>query len=673
MASQEATHAIQSQPVVASSAADQTNPTAAAMSAPMAKLNPAVKAFEGPRMYPGPIPVVNYGSQSAPASPDRVSFDATSRENQLRQHLSYYFSEQNLIKDGFLVSHMSPDAYVPCQLIANFPAVAKLTNDVNLVVDLLRGLTGIVQVSPDGSRVRPVFIPPSVMPGGGAPAPSLQQVDVKPAPGTIIIRESIPADTPVEDVAALFVDGPTPSSVKCDMNIWLAEFDSEDATQEAFRIVSTKQYNGKPIKARIKSAPSPRASSPPYDQAYNPRAFQQGYFDPMAQYAAGYGYVMPYGYQYLYNPYQSRPPQGHQGYAQGQPSGHNSRGKNNSKKGKGDAKHRRTNSDGSDLSSGSQNSNSRKSGARGSGSRANDQYGSKNRKGQKAGESNKRKKDAGKQSAPPLLPENFPALPGGSTKPGDSAPTSSTTTTKADNQSGKKGTSWNGTVKIADIVRGIDKEGPKSNSAADPQKVTIESTNQSDQQKPLTNSTRVTDQTVGTNSIASGLEQVHVGQDNVLSKEIGRGSLPHEEPQLPSEVLHDDPKYRVSVEKSSNNSGAPWGGSKVATAADIVSGKSGPADIPTNVAIPSNAEDKDRSTSKATASNNTSSRQNVASTSGSVKMDTNNVLPSISSSSSAQTSTSSATKNASAPWGKPSDGDNKPTFAEMLRKKDQAA
>ncbi len=55
--------------------------------------------------------------------------------------LEYYFSRENLAHDSYLMSQMDSDQYVPIWTIANFNAIKKLTSDINLVTQVLRGMT----------------------------------------------------------------------------------------------------------------------------------------------------------------------------------------------------------------------------------------------------------------------------------------------------------------------------------------------------------------------------------------------------------------------------------------------------------------------------------------------------------------------------------------------------
>ena len=57
----------------------------------------------------------------------------------LQRQLEYYFSRENLAHDTYLMTQMDPDQYVPIWTIANFNQVRKLTSDVALVTQVLRG------------------------------------------------------------------------------------------------------------------------------------------------------------------------------------------------------------------------------------------------------------------------------------------------------------------------------------------------------------------------------------------------------------------------------------------------------------------------------------------------------------------------------------------------------
>lgn len=57
----------------------------------------------------------------------------------LRQQLEYYFSNENLSHDVYLLTQMDSEQYVPISIIAGFDKVRKLTDDMDLIVQVLRG------------------------------------------------------------------------------------------------------------------------------------------------------------------------------------------------------------------------------------------------------------------------------------------------------------------------------------------------------------------------------------------------------------------------------------------------------------------------------------------------------------------------------------------------------
>ena len=57
----------------------------------------------------------------------------------LQHQLEYYFSRENLAHDAYLISQMDADQFVPIRTIANFVRIRKLTSDIDLVTQVLRG------------------------------------------------------------------------------------------------------------------------------------------------------------------------------------------------------------------------------------------------------------------------------------------------------------------------------------------------------------------------------------------------------------------------------------------------------------------------------------------------------------------------------------------------------
>lgn len=78
-------------------------------------------------------PVMN-GEQEEEEQPNDVRIRAA-----LKKQLEYYFSTENLMRDTYLVSQMDSEHYVPITTIASFEQVKKLTHDIDLVVEVLKG------------------------------------------------------------------------------------------------------------------------------------------------------------------------------------------------------------------------------------------------------------------------------------------------------------------------------------------------------------------------------------------------------------------------------------------------------------------------------------------------------------------------------------------------------
>ena len=72
-------------------------------------------------------------------TPNGMSLDELKAK--LQKQLEYYFSRENLAHDAYLLTQMDADQFVPIWTIANFNQIKRLTNDVQLVTQVLRGTT----------------------------------------------------------------------------------------------------------------------------------------------------------------------------------------------------------------------------------------------------------------------------------------------------------------------------------------------------------------------------------------------------------------------------------------------------------------------------------------------------------------------------------------------------
>ncbi|KAJ8667961.1 hypothetical protein QAD02_009624 [Eretmocerus hayati] len=181
--------------------------------------------------------------------------------DQLKQMLSsqleYYFSRENLANDTYLLSQMDNDQYVPIWTVANFNQVKKLTKDIKLITEVLRESPN-VQVDEEGQKVRPNH------------------------KRCIVILREIPDNTPLEDVKNLFSGEGCPRFISCEFahnSSWYVTFESDEDAQKAYRFLreEVREFQGKPIMARIKAKPMNRL---PIPAVTNVGGLKNGYRTP---------------------------------------------------------------------------------------------------------------------------------------------------------------------------------------------------------------------------------------------------------------------------------------------------------------------------------------------------------------------------------------------------------
>ena len=86
--------------------------------------------------HPPAVPVVGTAGLT---SSNYMNLPMDKLKKMLQHQLEYYFSRQNLAHDAYLISQMDADQYVPIWTIANFNQIKKLTSDIALVTQVLRG------------------------------------------------------------------------------------------------------------------------------------------------------------------------------------------------------------------------------------------------------------------------------------------------------------------------------------------------------------------------------------------------------------------------------------------------------------------------------------------------------------------------------------------------------
>ncbi|KAE9419476.1 hypothetical protein Angca_006649 [Angiostrongylus cantonensis] len=169
---------------------------------------------------------------------------------------------------------MDADQFVPISIIAGFRKIVQLTNDYNLILQVLRE-SNQVEVDERGEKVRSVC-----------------------RRCTIILREI--SEQHRDEVEKMLSGGPPYVDLKYGLNnSWYVTFDNEETTQQAYLHLQNVNitFNNKPICARIKAG-GPPSDLPPIDrvpaQIPEPVITEPQLYTPLyelGQLLASYGYV----------------------------------------------------------------------------------------------------------------------------------------------------------------------------------------------------------------------------------------------------------------------------------------------------------------------------------------------------------------------------------------------
>ncbi|MCD7465148.1 hypothetical protein HAX54_000693 [Datura stramonium] len=125
-----------------------------------------------PPFIPTPMPVHPYRIPVAYflcPFPDSLRvpllFPHTQLHTRIVNQIDYYFSKENLIKDTFLRQKMDERGWVPVTLIAGFKKVRELTDNTQLILNVVRSST-VVEVQSEKLRRRNDWfrwlMPPSI-------------------------------------------------------------------------------------------------------------------------------------------------------------------------------------------------------------------------------------------------------------------------------------------------------------------------------------------------------------------------------------------------------------------------------------------------------------------------------------------------------------------------------
>jgi len=110
---------------------------------------PAYEAY--PSAFPPYVPPTHNASAPVPFPLSPISFPLDPTRYYLLGQLEYYLSPQNMAQDFFLRQRMDSKGWISIELIASFKRVRQLTDDVQLVKDVL-GLSTLVEVKNEWVR-----------------------------------------------------------------------------------------------------------------------------------------------------------------------------------------------------------------------------------------------------------------------------------------------------------------------------------------------------------------------------------------------------------------------------------------------------------------------------------------------------------------------------------------
>lgn len=168
----------------------------------------------------------------------------------LLKQLEFYFSRENLSNDAYLVSNMRNDLYVSIDVVAGFQKVKALTENVQLIVDVLR-TSRQVTVDAAGKMVKP---------------------NITMLRNTIMLRD-IPSDVPEEEIRSIFSTDCAPiKTLRSDIgDTWFVTFESEDEAVSTHFVIRSRTFRSKQVQACIKSENLLKSSFAPRDR-YNASA-----------------------------------------------------------------------------------------------------------------------------------------------------------------------------------------------------------------------------------------------------------------------------------------------------------------------------------------------------------------------------------------------------------------
>ncbi|KAH9606957.1 hypothetical protein KSS87_009351 [Heliosperma pusillum] len=144
--------------------------------------------------------------------------------------VEYYFSDENLPSDKFLIKYVKKDkeGFVPISVIATFRKVKRLTKDSSVIVDALKESSQLV-ISSDGKKVKRLH----PLPSSSLTNPSSETNSPK---FCTIVVENLPEDSSTENIRRIFGQVGSIKSIS---------IHDPQVTGDANRTKAEKQISGK--------------------------------------------------------------------------------------------------------------------------------------------------------------------------------------------------------------------------------------------------------------------------------------------------------------------------------------------------------------------------------------------------------------------------------------------
>lgn len=166
-----------------------------------------------------------------------------------------------MVNDRYLKSQMDTEDYVPIQIIANFKLVKRLTNDLRLIVEVLKGILNQKKSSIIIYLLNYLELPSVEVDGEEKRVRSTDDKKYPPIrKRCIIILRDVPLDASESEVSDLFLNEHCPvPAVACERALesgtsacWYVTFNSEDDAQNAFLYLTRENVSIRGHKVLVK-------------------------------------------------------------------------------------------------------------------------------------------------------------------------------------------------------------------------------------------------------------------------------------------------------------------------------------------------------------------------------------------------------------------------------------